>query len=113
MMKPTAYFINTSRGPIVDEKALHAALAERRIAGAALDVFEAEPVAEDNPLLKLDNVIVTPHSICWTDEFFRNNAESAFRAVVAVSTGKTPTFVVNRDVLQNENVRLRLLDRPQ
>jgi len=112
-MKPTAYFINTSRGPIVDEKALHAALAERRIAGAALDVFEAEPVAEDNPLLKLDNVIVTPHSICWTDEFFRNNAESAFRAVVAVSTGKTPTFVVNRDVLQNENVRLRLLDRPQ
>jgi len=113
MMKPTAYFINTSRGPIVDEKALHAALAERRIAGAALDVFEAEPVAEDNPLLKLDNVIVTPHSICWTDEFFRNNAESAFRAVVAVSTGKTPTFVVNRDVLQNENVRMRLLDRPQ
>ena len=111
LMKPTAYFINTSRGPIVDEKALCAALAERRIAGAALDVFEAEPVAQDNPLLKLDNVIVTPHSVCWTDEFFRNNAESAFRSVVAVATGKTPTFVVNRDVLQRENLRARLLDR--
>src|SRR5689334_4357258 len=111
LMKPTAYFINTSRGPIVDEKALSAALANRRIAGAALDVFEVEPVAGDNALLKLDNVIVTPHSICWTDEFFRNNAESAFRSVVAIAAGKTPTFVVNRDVLRAENLRVRLLDQ--
>ena len=110
VMKPTAYFINTARGPIVDEKALYAALAERRIAGAALDVFEVEPIAQDNPLLTLDNVIVTPHSICWTDEFFRNNAESAFRSVVAVASGKTPTFVVNRDVLQRGNARARLVD---
>ena len=111
LMKPTAYFINTSRGPIVDEKALSAALANRRIAGAALDVFEVEPVAGDNALLKLDNVIVTPHSVCWTDEFFRNNAESAFRSVVAIAAGKTPTFVVNRDVLRAENLRVRLLDQ--
>ena len=110
LMKPTAYFINTARGPIVDEKAFYAALSERRIAGAAIDVFEQEPVVPDNPILTLDNVIVTPHSICWTDEFFRNNAESAFRSVVAVATGKTPTFVVNRDVLQHKDVRARLLD---
>jgi D-3-phosphoglycerate dehydrogenase len=111
LMKPTAYFINTSRGPIVDEKGLHAALADRRIAGAALDVFESEPIAADNPLLKLDNVIVTPHSICWTDEFFLNNAESAFRSVAAIAAGRTPTFVVNREVLRHQNVRSRLVDQ--
>jgi len=111
LMKPTAYFINTARGPIVEEKALYAALADKRIAGAALDVFEVEPIGQDNPLLTLDNIIVTPHSICWTDEFFRNNAESAFRSIVAVATGHTPAFVVNRDVLQHEEVQARLLDR--
>ena len=99
-MKPSAYLINTARGPIVEERALHAALAGRRIAGAALDVFEQEPIGADHPFVGLDNVILTPHSICWTDEFFRNNAESAFRSVVAVARGETPTFVVNRDVLK-------------
>jgi D-3-phosphoglycerate dehydrogenase len=108
LMKPTAYFINTARGPIVDEKALYAALSERRIAGAALDVFEQEPIGADHPLVSLDNVILTPHSICWTDEFFRNNAESAFRSVVAVATGHAPTFVVNREVLLHPAVRARL-----
>ena len=99
LMKPTAYLINTARGPIVDERALYAALSERRIAGAALDVFEQEPIAADHPFASLDNVILTPHSICWTDEFFRNNAESAFRSIVAVAQGQTPTYVVNREVL--------------
>ena len=108
LMKPTAYLINTARGPIVDEKALYTALVERRIAGAALDVFEQEPIAPDNPILKLDNVIVTPHSICWTDEFFRNNAESAFRSVIAVAKGEVPTYVVNRDVLKHPAVQARL-----
>jgi phosphoglycerate dehydrogenase-like enzyme len=111
-MKSGAYFINTSRGPIVDEGALYTALAERRIAGAALDVFAQEPIAADNPLLTLQNVIVTPHSICWTDEFFRNNAESAFRSVAAVASGRTPTYVVNRDVLEHPALRSRLLDQP-
>ena len=111
LMKPTAYFINTARGPVVDEQALYVALAERRIAGAALDVFAQEPIGRDHPLLALDNVIVTPHSICWTDEFFRNNAESAFRSVAAVAAGRTPTYVVNRDVLQQPQLRSRLLDQ--
>jgi len=111
LMKPTAYFINTARGPVVDEQALYAALAERRIAGAALDVFAQEPIGRDHPLVALDNVIVTPHSICWTEEFFRNNAESAFRSVAAVAAGRTPTYVVNRDVLQQPQLRSRLLDQ--
>jgi len=100
LMKPTAYLINTARGPIVDEKAAYSALAERRIAGAAFDVFEQEPIGADHPFVNLDNVILTPHSICWTDEFFRKNAESAFRSVVAVARGETPAYVVNRDVLK-------------
>ena len=107
LMKPTAYLVNTARGPVVDEPALYRALVEQRIAGAALDVFEQEPVAPDNPILGLDNVIVTPHSICWTDEFFRGNAESAFRAVLAVASGATPTYVVNRDVLRDPRTGVR------
>ena len=98
--------MNTARGAVVDEPALYRALVERRIAGAALDVFEQEPVDPANPILALDNVIVTPHSICWTDEFFRGNAESAFRAVLAVAAGVTPTYVVNRAVLADSRVRL-------
>jgi phosphoglycerate dehydrogenase-like enzyme len=108
LMKPTAYLINTARGPIVDEQAVQKALVEGRIAGAALDVFEQEPIGADHPLAALDNVILTPHSICWTDEFFRNNAQSAFRSIVAVAGGKTPTYVVNRDVLTHSDVQARL-----
>ena len=78
-MRPEAYFINVARGPIVDEQALIEALRERRIAGAALDVFEREPVDPANPLLAMDNVIVTPHSLCWTDECFHNMASTGLQ----------------------------------
>lgn len=101
-MKPTSYLINVARGPIVDERALIDALQKRRIAGAALDVFDQEPVDPANPLLTMDNVIVTPHSLCWTDECFHNMASTGLRSIVDVLNGRIPEFVVNRAVLQHE-----------
>jgi phosphoglycerate dehydrogenase-like enzyme len=110
-MKPTAFLINTARGPIVDEAALTEALAARRIAGAALDVFDQEPIPADNPLLALDNVITTPHSLCWTDECFRRIAEDAFTSVVAVARGMAPVNVVNRAVLDDPGFTAALAAR--
>ena len=101
LMKPTAYFINTSRGPVVDEKALIDALVKKRIAGAAIDVFEQEPVSPDNPLLKMDNVLLAPHAICHTDECFAGIGAGAFRSIVDVAKGRRPTGVVNGDVLNS------------
>lgn len=100
-MKPTSYLINVARGPIVDEKALIDVLQKRRIAGAALDVFEQEPVDPANPLLAMDNVIVTPHSLCWTDECFHNMASTGLRSIVEVLNRRIPEFLVNRAVLQH------------
>lgn len=111
LMKPTAYLINTARGPIVDEKALYQALRARKIAGAALDVFDQEPTPPDNPILKLDNVIVTPHSLCWTDECFRGIASSAIGSILSVARGEAPVNVVNRDVLAHPDVRALLAAR--
>jgi phosphoglycerate dehydrogenase-like enzyme len=108
LMKPTAYLINTARGPIVDEAALYGALSERRIAGAGLDVFEEEPTPRDNPILKLDNVIVTPHALCWTDECFRGNGEAAFRSCLTLARGEVPPHVVNPAALESPWLRERL-----
>ena len=105
LMKPTAYFINVARGPIVDERALYETLEARRIAGAGLDVFDEEPTPADNPILKLDNVIVAPHALCWTDELFGNIARTAIGAVLAVHAGRRPDFVVNAAALAHPHAK--------
>ena len=99
LMKPTAFFINTARGPIVDEQALYPVLAQNKIAGAAIDVFEQEPTPASNPLLKLDNIIVTPHHICFTDECIDTVAASVFSACRDLANGRVPRHVVNQPVL--------------
>ncbi|MDH4325022.1 MAG: dehydrogenase [Betaproteobacteria bacterium] len=104
-MKPTAYLINVARGPVVDEKALYEVLSAKRIAGAGLDVFEEEPTPASNPILELDNVIVTPHSLCWTDELFGNIARTAVGAVLAVHAGRKPQFVVDPAALEHPRAK--------
>jgi len=99
LMKPTAFFINTARGPIVDEQALYQTLAQNKIAGAAIDVFEQEPTPATNPLLELDNIIVTPHHICFTDECIDTVAASVFSACRDLANGRVPKNVVNQQVL--------------
>jgi len=94
LMQKHAYFINMARGAVVDEAALIHALQTGAIAGAALDVFEQEPVATDNPLLKMDNVLLTPHSICWTDECFDHIAREGLGCLVAFANGQIPLSIV-------------------
>jgi D-3-phosphoglycerate dehydrogenase len=107
LMQKTAYLINVARGPIVDQQALYLALRDRRIQGAALDVFEQEPVASDDPLLQLDNVILAPHAICWTDECFHLIGQSAVTSLLDVARGVVPRNVVNPEALAH--VRLQHL----
>ncbi len=107
-MKPTAFLINVARGPIVDQTALTRLLQNRQIAGAALDVFEREPIDAKDPLLALDNVIVSPHAICWTDELFRGNGQAACRSILDVAAGRVPQDVVNREVLAQPGLKKKL-----
>ena len=101
LMKPSAYFINTARGPVVVESALIDALKNSRIAGAAIDVFEQEPISPDNPLLKMDNVIVAPHAICHTDECMSLLGKSAFKAAVDLAHGRKPHLIVDTEALRH------------
>lgn len=105
LMKPTAFFINTARGPVVDEAALTQALRERRIRAAAIDVFEQEPTPPDNPLLALDNVIVAPHAVCHTDECMRLLGESAFKSAIDLAGGRRPAHIVNVEALGHASWR--------
>ena len=97
-MKPDAYLINTARGSVVDEPALIKALREKWIAGAGLDVFEKEPADPDNPLLKMDNVVVTPHSASYSDAAFKRLRTSVGQEAARVLSGRWPRNVVNKTV---------------
>jgi D-3-phosphoglycerate dehydrogenase len=108
LMKPTAFLINVARGPIVEQRALTQLLQERRIAGAALDVFEKEPIDANDPLLALDNVILAPHAICWTDELFRGNGQAACQSILEVAGGRVPKDVVNREAALRPGLRQKL-----
>jgi len=101
-MKPNAYLINTSRGPLVDEKALIEALEKGSIAGAGLDVFEKEPPSTDNPLLRFNNVIVTPHSSALSRECEMKVHITAAQAVVDFFNGKKPRYVFNEEDLRKK-----------
>jgi D-3-phosphoglycerate dehydrogenase len=102
-MKPEALLINTSRGGVVNETALAAALQNDKIAGAGLDVFSEEPVEADNPLLKLDNVILTPHTAALTRECVIRMATEAAKCVLDVFAGREPRNVANRQILEFES----------
>ena len=97
-MKPTAYFINPCRGPTADEAALIAALQAGEIAGAGIDVFEEEPTSPDNPLLKIDNVIVTPHSAGASNISMASGTSNIGREAARILRGTWPMSLVNPDV---------------
>jgi len=90
MMKPTTVIVNTSRGPVVDEEALAEALREKRIAGAGLDVYHKEPISPDNPLLQVENVILTPHTAGHAYEGWFRRAQFAWENIRRVAAGQPP-----------------------
>jgi D-3-phosphoglycerate dehydrogenase / 2-oxoglutarate reductase len=101
LMKKTAYFINASRGAVVDENALYRTLADDRIAGAGLDVLEKEPVDMNNPLLKLDNVILTGHSAHYSDQAWHQQSHIPVEEVRRIMSGEWPLGLVNPQVKTN------------
>ncbi len=108
LMKPTTYFVNVARGALVDQSALVRALQDRRIAGAGLDVFEVEPVPVDDPLLKLDNVIVTPHWSPATTDIWKATGRATSSGVIRAAMGQVPDHVVNPAVLDRSGFQAKL-----
>ena len=105
-MKPSAFIINTARGALIDEAALASALHEGSITGAALDVLSQEPPPTDHPLLRMDNVIVTPHAAFYSSAAIAELAEKAARHVAQSLQGQRPDHIVNPAVLTQANLRL-------
>ena len=107
-MKPTAFLINTARGPIVQEGALVRALREGWIRGAGLDVFEKEPLPADSPLRDFENVILTPHGLAWTEELVRDNGLEACDNILAIARGEAPDTIVNKEVIARPGFQAKL-----
>ena len=108
LMKPTAFLVNLARGPIVDHSALERALREGWIAGAGIDVFPQEPPPANDPLFSLENVIVTPHALAWTNGIMQGNGDEACKHILSVMHGRTPGDVVNREVLSDPRFLAKL-----
>jgi phosphoglycerate dehydrogenase-like enzyme len=107
LMKPGAYLLNTARGGIVDEDALYAALKDKRIAGAALDCFAEEPVTRPHRFGELDNVLLAPHSIAWTEEMFRDIGHAACQVMVDLSLGGKPRGVLNPELFDRPSFKTK------
>jgi phosphoglycerate dehydrogenase-like enzyme len=107
-MKKTAFLINTARGAIIDEAALIKILQEGRIRGAGIDAFEQEPTPDDNPLLKMDNVIVAPHALAWTDQMFLVQWEQIMNQLSQIIRGERPEALVNKEVWDKPGFQAKL-----
>jgi phosphoglycerate dehydrogenase-like enzyme len=108
LMKPSAYLINAARGGIVNEEALVEALKFKRIAGAAIDVFASEPVTALHPFCHLENVILAPHAIAWTDELFSEIGQKCCRQVMTLARGEIPEGLVNKEVAGRSGFQKKL-----
>lgn len=108
LMKPSAFFINVGRGELVEHSALVRALRDRRIAGAGLDVFSVEPLPLDDPLLQLDNVILTPHWNASTTDVWRATGTALAAGMARAARGLIPEHVVNREVLERPGFKKKL-----
>lgn len=106
-MKPTAYLVNTSRGPVVDENALIAALQAKQIAGAALDVFDTEPLGDDSPLRQMDNVILTPHFAAYSEHAIVDLRAAVTTTVSDVLQGYLPRHILNGKVISRFDLKRR------
>lgn len=101
LMRPDAYLINTARSGLVDEKALYEALKAKKIAGAALDVFDVEPPSADYPLVALPNVTVTPHLAGGTTDAFTNSPKLLALEMIHLLEGKSSRYIVNKDIFDS------------
>ncbi len=104
-MKPTAYLINCARGDFIDEEALHTALKQGEIAGAAIDVIQADGIKPDHPLLQLENLIITPHTAYYSEQSVERMRRRPYEEVARVINGEWPQWLINAEVKENYQKR--------